>query len=382
MLEATDLQEREPYRQLAASIPLPLLVVGSEDEIVFANPASEQFFGIAAGIFCGRKLYESIPLGTAAVPTAFLLSAMRARPPAVPALLELISQARGRGAAVAACDVPIEFRGECRVVDISAAPYWGMSGAVVVTLHDREFAQRIHRQNTFRDGLRSLNGMAAVLAHEIKNPLAGIRGAAQLLEENLGDRERALAALICAESDRIRTLIDSMEDLGEARGLAFSFVNIHEVLDRARAVAQVGFARAVKFNDAFDPSLPEIVGNRDRLIQVFVNLLRNASDALPETGGEILLATAFRAGISIKQDGARRALPLEVTVRDNGSGIALELLPHIFEPFVTTKPRGTGLGLALVAKIIGEHGGMVECDSVPGRTEFRILLPVLNEEKA
>jgi two-component system nitrogen regulation sensor histidine kinase GlnL len=362
MLARTDLHEKEPYRQLAAAIPLPLLVVGPQDEIVFANPACERFFGTATGILSGLTLPDVIA---------------RDAP-----LFFVIAQARVREAVVEACDVLIMTRrGGDRLVDIVASPYAGVSAAVVVTLHEREFAERMHRQQLVHDGLRSLNGMAAILAHEIKNPLLGIRGAAQLLEENLGEDERGLTQLICAESDRIRALIDSMEAFGGVRPAEFAPVNIHEVLDRARGIAQAGFARRAKFSDAFDPSLPLVCGDRDRLIQVFVNLLRNASDALPQTGGEICLATAFRAGVSLESDGARRALPLEVTVRDNGAGVPSDLLLHIFDPFVTTKPRGAGLGLALVGKIVGEHGGIIECDSAFGCTEFRVLLPVIDEKK-
>jgi two-component system, NtrC family, nitrogen regulation sensor histidine kinase GlnL len=349
---------------IVAALPMPILLVGPGDEILFVNPAAEQFFDMGAGLLLRQRLQDVVPFGTP--------------------LMQVVAQARERGGTIGERDVDLTTprHGE-RLADVTVTPLAGSDGVALIALQERSFAHRLDRQLLHRGAVRSLHGMAAVLAHEIKNPLAGIRGAAQLLEDVVLDQEKELTQLICQESDRISALIDRMEAFGDTRALPRAPVNIHEVLDRVRKVANTSFARHVTFIEAFDPSLPHVLGDRDQLIQVFLNLVRNASDAVPDQGGEITLSTGYRPGVKVTAGlaGSRFSLPLEVTVRDNGPGVPQDLMPHIFDPFVTTKARGSGLGLALVAKIVGDHGGVIECESVPRRTLFRVLLPKAGGEK-
>jgi two-component system nitrogen regulation sensor histidine kinase GlnL len=298
-------------------------------------------------------------------------------------LLALIASVWRLGNSISEYDVLLEgARFGSRVVTIQAALTGEPSDLLVLTLNERSIVDKVDRQLIHRHAARSMTAMAAMLAHEVKNPLSGIRGAAQLLEQDADPSGRQLTQLICDETDRIVALVDRMEAFSDHRPIARDALNIHEVLERVRKVAQSGFARHTRFVEQYDPSLPMAHGNRDLLVQVFLNIVKNAAEAVPERDGEIVLTTAYRHGFRLSAPGGagRRHLPLMVSVADNGAGIPEDLRPHLFDPFVTTKRNGSGLGLALVAKVIGDHGGVIEFDSQPRRTVFRVFLPVVAQD--
>jgi two-component system, NtrC family, nitrogen regulation sensor histidine kinase GlnL len=343
-----------------AALPDPVLVVDAAGALIYANGAAEQFFDTSASTLLGAPLTQLLP-------------------PDSP-VFSLIDSVRASGHSVSEYDVTLETpRLGAHVMTVQAAPVAENRAEVVVTLQERSIAHKIDRQLTHRNAARSVTAMAAMLAHEVKNPLSGIRGAAQLLEENAAVGDRELTRLICDESDRICALVDRMEVFSDQRPIERAPINIHEVLERVRLVAQTGFARHVRFIEDYDPSLPPVHGNRDLLIQVFLNLVKNAAEAVPAQGGEIQIATAYQQGVRLAVAGSdsRVHLPLVVSIIDNGDGIPEDLRPHLFDPFVTTKHNGTGLGLALVAKVIGDHGGVIEFDSQPRRTVFQVCLPMV-----
>jgi two-component system nitrogen regulation sensor histidine kinase GlnL len=352
---------------LLYALPYPIFVLAPDNRIVFASAAAETFLSLSIAVLKRQTLDELLAFGSPLFP--------------------LLDQVRRSGATVNEYGVEMHSPKFLmpKLVDVHAGPFPERPGHILLMIQQRNMAQMIERQFTHRAAARTVSGMAAVLAHEIKNPLSGIRGAAQLLEPALSDEDRALTQLICAETDRIRNLVDRMEVFGDERPLAKEAVNIHDVLNHVRRLAETGFARGIRFIEDYDPSLPHVPGNRDKLVQAFLNLVKNAAEAASDSAdhGRIVLTTKFRPGVRLSVPGSssRVSLPLLIQVEDNGTGVPDHLRPHLFDPFVTTKHNGTGLGLALVAKIIGDHGGIIEYDSEPRRTVFRVLLPMQERKR-
>jgi two-component system nitrogen regulation sensor histidine kinase GlnL len=369
MLAVVSRREQPPKPPDAAAVlsalPVPVVLLDPQNRFRFANHAAEQFLGISFSQLSQLGLDDLLPPDNR--------------------LFRLIELVRQDEVTIADHDLTLESpRLRKQGITVQGTPLQEEPGAVLLVMQDASAVRALDRQLTFRSAARSVTGMAAILAHEVKNPLSGIRGAAQLLESSVSDADKELTVLIRDEADRIRDLVDRMEIFGE-KPIDRRAVNIHRVLEHVRRLAQSGFAAHIRFVENYDPSLPPVHGSRDQLVQVVLNLVKNAAESITADDvphGEIVLSTAFQQGVRLAVPGSdqRMHLPLVVTVRDNGSGIPDDILPNLFDPFVSSKPSGSGLGLALVAKIVADHGGLIEVDSRPGRTEFRLHLPMLAEE--
>ena len=348
-----------------SALPVPVVLIDAANRFRFLNHAGEQFLGISAAQAARLPLTELVPADS----PVFLL----------------IDQVRRHGATVSDHDMTIDGpRLRKQGVTVQATLLPEEPGAVLLAFQDASAARTLDRQLMFRSAARSVTGMAAILAHEVKNPLSGIRGAAQLLEASVAESDRELTILIRDEADRIRALVERMEVFGD-KPFDRGAVNIHRVLEHVRRLAHTGFAAHIRIHEIYDPSLPPVFGNRDQLVQVILNLVKNAAEALTDgaiANPDITLLTAYQHGMRLAVPGSARRmeLPLVFTVRDNGPGIADDIRPNLFDPFVTSRPSGSGLGLALVAKIVADHGGTIEVDSRPGRTEFRLHLPLYPDD--
>jgi two-component system nitrogen regulation sensor histidine kinase GlnL len=354
----------EAHRQLA-SLPHAVLLLQPGQSIASANPAAEQFLGQSLRRLAGLRLDSILTLADSR-------------------LLERIDDAE---TPLSAREIVVRIKDRgARRIDINVAPVSDWPGWQILTIHD----------NTPTDAFGSDSGGAdnaalrgpEIMAHEIKNPLAGIRGAAQLLARRVEERDRALTDLITSEVDRVATLIDRMQNLSRRTPPAVEPCNLHEAARRAVDVLRAGsFAKGPRIEEEFDPSLPSVLGSPDGLVQVMINLLSNAREACAdEQEARVVIRTRFASGLQLHATDSGRSvrLPVELRVSDNGPGVPAAMREHIFEPFVTTKKSGQGLGLPLVRKLVRDMNGRIshERDENGGWTHFRVHLPLAREIKS
>jgi two-component system nitrogen regulation sensor histidine kinase GlnL len=338
------------------SLPVPGLLLSPDDTIAAANPAAELFLNLSARALQGAPVWDRVMIDAALdIPYA------RARETMSPLFVNDVDVGSGERPPM-----------HC---NLSFAPLQGAPGHMLMLIHPREIASRMTQNISSTKAAKSAIGMAEMLAHEIKNPLAGIAGAAQLLSMGLSGDDVELTDLIVEETRRIVKLLEQVEQFGNLRPPALRPVNIHDVLDRARQSAQVGFGAHMRFVEDYDPSLPRTYADGDQLLQVFLNLIKNACEA-GQDGGTIRLHTFYEPSLRVTaRDGSQVRLPLQIEIIDDGPGLPPAIAADVFEPFVSGRENGTGLGLALVSKLLSDNGGWISVDSVPGRTVFRVSLP-------
>ena len=344
-------------QNLWLSLPIPAFLIDPGDVLVEANPAAESFLNSSARSLRGTPVFDTLAIDAP--------------------LDDNIGRVRSEQASLFMNNVDVGGGNLAPVsCNIQIAPMSNMPGFVLMLMEPRVLADRLGRSLSVKSAAKSAIGMAEMLAHEIKNPLAGITGAAQLLSMNLAPEDAELTDLIVSETRRILALLEQVEQFGNLRPPARRAVNIHDLLDRARKSAAVGFAAHMTSVELYDPSLPSTFVDSDQMVQVFLNLLKNAAEASKGSPGQITIRTFYDMSLRLRRKDKTASLPLNVEIIDDGPGLPPEIAQDVFEPFVSGRENGTGLGLALVSKIISDHDGWVSVDSIPGRTVFRISLPV------
>lgn len=341
-------------KAILAALADAVIAVDETDRIRTVNEAAEVFFGHSAAVLTGKHLSALMPDKHG--------------------IIQAIAQARQGQGAVVAYDLSYESPAVSHSgLRICAMPLSRPQMGVVLQIQSPSPSLAPDEETADIDSLAAAS-VATVLGHEVRNPLLGIRGATQLLERNLAADYHHLLHLIREETDRIDSLIADVDELTADTAIDPQPVNVHEVIRHARDVIQAGHsaAAAVRFEEQFDPSLPPAAGDRNLLIRAVMNLLSNAIEATPARGGEIILTTAWRHEPRYQH----RRLPIAVSIADNGPGIDEAARHNLFQPFVSTKSGARGLGLAIVAKIVRDHGGAIEVETATRRTRFTVALPV------
>ena len=340
------------------SLPVPGVIVDPDDKICDINSAAEGFLNASAKMLEGDPVWDRIMIDAP--------------------LEEAFERARASNSPLFVNDVDVGTGSRAPLhCNLQIAPLQGRPGHMLFLISPRELAGRMTQSHSVKSAAKSAIGMAEMLAHEIKNPLAGITGAAQLLSMSLSAEDREMTDLIVSESRRIVKLLEQVEQFGNLSEPDRVPVNVHDVLDRARRSALLGFGAHMQIIEDYDPSLPMALGDPDQMLQVVLNLVKNASEAGSKEGGTIRLHTFYEHSFRLRRaDGTGQSLPLQIEIIDDGPGLPEDIKGDIFDPFVSGRENGTGLGLALVSKIISDHDGWISVDSVPGRTVFKISLPM------
>lgn len=344
------------FDRLWSAFPIPSLLIDSKNKIITANPAAETLLNSSRKALFGKPCEEIVK------PDLDLTG--------------LFNRIRNNQNDVNINDIRISTgRGNAIVGSIQISMFSAEKGHILLLISPNRNTTRGGR--SVGSAAKSAIGMAEMLAHEIKNPLAGITGAAQLLEMSLSSQDIEMTDLIVSEAKRIVKLLDQVEQFGNVSLPALKSVNIHDIVDRARMSAAVGFASHVTLVEDYDPSLPNTYVDPDQLMQVILNLLKNAAEALPEIGGEIRIKTFYEHSLHVRlNEMETAALPLQIEIIDNGPGLPKDIAGDVFDPFVSGRENGTGLGLALVSKILTDHKAWITVKSNPGRCVFRVSLPV------
>ena len=349
----------ETPSRILENLATSVLTFDHDLRLTSINPAGEMLFEVSAKKILGHKLDKLLPQTRRMVKT--LTETLKSRQPFTAHGIQL--KLPGERVITVDCTVSPLVHDSCPEI------------ALLVELTQVDRLMRLARDESMLDRQAANRAVMRGLAHEIKNPLGGLRGAAQLLERELPDKElREYTRIIIHEADRLRNLVDRM--MGPHQLLQKKPVNIHEILEHVRNLILVEIPVGLTVEREYDPSIPEFEGEPERIIQAVLNIVRNSTEAMRQKG-IIHLRTSIERGFSIGHK--RHRLVLRVDIQDNGPGIPEEIQEYIFYPMVTATPGGTGLGLSIAQDILSKHGGLIECRSQPGQTVFSLFIPLEND---
>ena len=344
------------FRDLWESVPYPAFVLDTTNKIKLANPLSQQYCETSLHRLVGQELTVYIGRNSS--------------------VFEVLEKIKDNSSAIVKFDVPINWRNKGNQIFDMYAVNVEAGSSNLIFFHPKNLRGKMEQALLNQNSIKSVSAMGSVLSHEIKNPLAGIIGAAQLLENSNVKNKKMLIQIVLEEAKRIEGIVDRVQLLGEVNRLDFGVLNIHDVIDKVKRAASQGYGSHVLFEENYDPSIPSVNGDFELLTQAFHNLIKNACEAVSKKSGRVNIKTSFYSGLALGSFGKKnKKLQLMITIADNGPGVSKNIIADIFDPFSTSKIRGSGLGLPLVAKIVSEHGGFVELDEMCEGACFKIYLP-------